>query len=512
VRFFLILSIIPGMLFWAAGSLASPMSAPLPLDSWVYPALDKFAGMGMTESSLQGARPYTRLEAARLFLEADRRARDSLSPPVVYEMLDRLETELRDQISELNPVDGTSSPTYLKPLQSAAVHYVSREGETARIAGTDARQFPLNYNNLGIDYAERHNGELVFTGEGRLADFMLLYWRPQVLLEEGEDAADIHLLQGAVAFGLGPLEVSAGRQSLWWGQGRHGSLVLTNNAAPLDMLRITNPQPLLLPWLFKQLGPFRFDVFWSQLEKERTVPEPWFAGLRLDFKPLPNLEIGASRTVIFGGEGRPDIEFTDFLTIIGGKNLSRDEDTSNQLAALDLSLRLPFLWGARLYGEWGGEDEAGGFVSNHAYLAGLFLPQLEPSGRSSLRLEFADLSHIAHNAPAWYRHGIYKSGYTYQQKILGHHVGGAAKDLYSELRLDLPADLLLSLTLDFEKRGYDRPVFEEHLEAGIGLTWFWSKTCSLELLYRLDQVSNFGFVADNDQKMHFASAGLNFNW
>jgi len=512
VRILLITLIFALLILSAGGALANSMSAPLPLDSWVYPALDKLAGTGLIDSSLQGSRPYTRLEAARLTLEARQHARADKAPRAIFESLDRLETELREQIAELGPRDGASTPTYLKPLRSASFSYLFQEGENSGITGTDARQFSLNFNNLGIDYAEHHNGELVFSGEGRLADTLLLYWRPQLQINEGQDEADFRLLQGTLAFGLGPMEVSVGRQSLWWGQGRHGSLMLTNNAAPLDMLRITNPQPLLLPWIFKRLGPFRFDVFWSRLEKERAVPEPWFAGLRLDFKPLPNLEIGASRTVIFGGEGRPDIDLADFLTILGGKNLIGGEDTSNQLAALDLSLRLPFLWGAQFYGEWGGEDEAGGFVSNHAYLAGLYLPQLEPSGRVSLRLEYADLSHLAANAPAWYRHGIYKSGYTYQQTILGHHSGGAAKDLFSELQFSLPSDLLLSLSLDIEKRGYDQPELEEHFETGIGMTWFFSEFTSLELIYRLDQVSNFGFDANQDQTIHFARAGMTFSW
>ena len=70
--------------------------------------------------------------------------------------------------------------------------------------------------------------------------------------------------------GLGSLEFSIGRQSLWWGQGRHGSLVLTNNAEPLDMIRLTNPNPILLPWVFKYLGPFRFDLFLTELEESRV--------------------------------------------------------------------------------------------------------------------------------------------------------------------------------------------------------------------------------------------------
>ena len=46
-------------------SWGSPASSSVPLDSWVYPALDKLAGLGLVDSVLQGTRPYSRLEVAR---------------------------------------------------------------------------------------------------------------------------------------------------------------------------------------------------------------------------------------------------------------------------------------------------------------------------------------------------------------------------------------------------------------------------------------------------------------
>ncbi len=278
------------------------------------------------------------------------------------------------------------------------------------------------------------------------------------------------------------------------------------------MVRITNPSPVLLPWFLKYLGPFRFDVFWSKLEKDRVVAEPYLAGLRLNIKPLPWLEIGGSRTVIFGGEGRPDVNFSDFITILGGKNLSGDEDDSDQIAALDARIRLPFLGGAELYGEYGGEDEAGHFLSNLSWLAGLYLPRLEPTGRLSLRAEYADLSHIDDNSPAWYRHGIYRSGYTYEGKILGHPAGGAAKDYYGELGAWLGDGLLAKVFFDYQERGFDQPVREKHYQPGLGLNWLLTDQVSLRLDYAFDRAKNFGFVEGNEMDFHFARAGMTFDW
>ena len=102
------------------------------------------------------------------------------------------------------------------------------------------------------------------------------------------------------------LEIEIGRDSQWWGPGYHGSLLLSNNAEPFDMVKISNPRPVLLPWIFRFLGPFRIMAFYTELEDERAVPEPKLFGMRLNFKPHPNLELGFSRSIMFGGQGRDE--------------------------------------------------------------------------------------------------------------------------------------------------------------------------------------------------------------
>lgn len=489
-----------------AYALAAPASGLLPLDSWVYPALDKLVGLGLIDSSLQGALPFTRLEAARQLREALQNEERTPGPAVVAGLLRQLENELHDQLTEL-------PGSYLQPLRHLAISYLYQDGEDSIIGGSgvSARQFSLNTNNFGIDYSVHSSAQLVFASEARFARALLLEVRPIVLVGEG-DGSDLRLLEGRAALEMGPIELSIGRQSLWWGQGRHGSLLLSNNAKPLDMLRLTTPSPVLLPWIFKYLGPFRFDLFLSKLEKEQVIPEPYLSGLRLNLKPLPWFELGASRTIIFGGQGRPHIDFSDFATILSGRNLSGGGDTSNSLAALDASIKLPFLLGTEIYGEFGGEDEAGHFIANASTLYGLYLPKIDPTGRGSLRFEYADLSRIDNNSPVWYRHGTYRSGYTYEGKILGHHVGGAAKDLFTELRVLLPRDLTLTLSLDLEKRGYDQAVKEEHLQPGIGLEWPWLSALAFTARYRADKVKNFGFTIGDDRTFQLAEIGFKGRW
>jgi len=49
-------------------NLGSPY---VPLDSWIYPALDRLAALGLIDSSFAGMRPWTRRECARLLNEAE---------------------------------------------------------------------------------------------------------------------------------------------------------------------------------------------------------------------------------------------------------------------------------------------------------------------------------------------------------------------------------------------------------------------------------------------------------
>jgi hypothetical protein len=401
------------------------------------------------------------------------------------------------------------------PLREARFSYVYRQGEDSLFSNTPTQQFPPNYNNFGIDYSGNHNGQVILESELRLGRFFLVNVRPLLAYREA-DGDSVRLLEGKASLGMGPLELSAGRQSLWWGQGRNGSLVLTSNARPLDMVRLTNPSPAHLPWIFKYLGPFRFDLFVSRLEEDRVVPEPYFSGLRFNFKPAPWFEFGASRTALFGGEGRPDVKFDDFLTIIGGENVGGSSE-SNQIAALDARLKFPYLGGAEIYGEFGGEDEADAlgfipFISQVAYLGGIYLPHIEPSGRIDLRLEYTDTTEQRNGNPVWYRHSIYQSGYTYEGNILGHHIGGDAKDLYAELRAFLPADLTLTLALDLQERGDSLPVQEEHTIPSVKLEWQASPGMRLHGRYARDRVENFAFVEGDDKTMHFAEAGVAFSW
>ena len=61
----------PGAYDRNPANMASPY---VPLDSWVYAAIDRLAALGYVQTDFVGQRPWTRMECARLLAEADERA------------------------------------------------------------------------------------------------------------------------------------------------------------------------------------------------------------------------------------------------------------------------------------------------------------------------------------------------------------------------------------------------------------------------------------------------------
>jgi len=74
-------------------SLANQGSPYVPLDSWIYPALDRLIGMGMIDSGFTGVRPWTRSECARILTEATDRVDGG--PTEAQRIYQLLETEIQ---------------------------------------------------------------------------------------------------------------------------------------------------------------------------------------------------------------------------------------------------------------------------------------------------------------------------------------------------------------------------------------------------------------------------------
>ncbi|MDY7033781.1 MAG: capsule assembly Wzi family protein, partial [Thermodesulfobacteriota bacterium] len=210
---------------------------------------------------------------------------------------------------------------------------------------------------------------------------------------------------------------------------------------------------------------------------------------------------------MFGGEGRKGLNIWDFWDVFWASEENKPGRlNNNQLGSVDFSFRipkidkiLPVLSSIVVYGELAGEDEAGGFFSRTGYLSGLFLGDLFLTGRTDLRIEYAN-NHVSGHPNLWYSHSVYKSGYTYEDRVIGHHMGSDAKSLFFLITHYLYDNLMLCTELVSEKRGLSNDVKETTQHVAFGVTFFGQDHLQLKGSYRYEYIDNYEFVPDENQK------------
>jgi hypothetical protein len=247
----------------------------------------------------------------------------------------------------------------------------------------------------------------------------------------GSDEAARHwTLEGTeLALRAGPGEAYASVQRRHWGPSWTGSLILDAAAPAVAAVgwRKTSTTAFETPWL-AWLGPWNADFFIGGLAGHTQPAHPYLVGMRLQVQPLPSLQLGASRTLQWGGRGR-DQSFSSFWRGVLGRD-NQDDDSrqpGNQLAGFDARWHTSITPSQQLaiYGQITGEDEAGYLPAKNMKLAGVEWG-MQGSGHSlRLFVERADVD--AGPLGVAYRHHIYLQGYTQDGLPLGHPAGGDTK-------------------------------------------------------------------------------------
>lgn len=240
------------------------------------------------------------------------------------------------------------------------------------------------------------------------------------------DGSQISAVVGNWAVGIGSVD-------RWWGPGWENSLILSHNARPVPAVFLSRQsakafQTPLLNWL----GPWHFTTFLGQMESDRAVPRALLYGARLNFAPLPGLDIGLSRTAQWGGRGRPSDTGAFLDMLLGRDNYGdrgvaedRSNEPGNQLAGIDLRYAHPVGSGAAaLYMQLIGEDEAGGLPSRHIGMAGaeysftgFNISQRFSFEATNTTVYFYEPEKKRGNVA--YEHSLYHSGYRHYGRALG---------------------------------------------------------------------------------------------
>lgn len=452
---FVLIMAATALTFSGLAARASTYVVYIPLDSPIYQELDTLNGLGYLDTYMDEIKPISRVEAARLVLEAQANLSDTAHPDALaIELIRSLDAQLEDEISWLNANAEDSQPTMIHPLDRVEMSYIYSQGQRRKwrtgATGIQAEEgTPLLPNNDGLPTASGSNEILRLSGWAGFGGFLTGYAQGAVAGPFDRtlpSKARARLLDAEAVLSIGNLALSFGQEQMWWGVGHFGALSQGDNAPPFPALRFQDIHPSYLPGFLRYLGPFRFQVFLGQLDGDRYFAHPWIDGQIVAFKPLPDFEFGFTHAIMFGGRFNDMYSPSGFFgRAIGLSTGSQTLGNTNSRAGAFLKFRFPSLRNLEVYQEMLGEDNRSGPVGRLepfkavSYLGGFYLPRLTADGLTDLRFEYAILE------PNYSTHddSLY---WTYDDMLMGDPLGPNASRI--DLQVGRWFDHLDKLSLD----------------------------------------------------------------
>ena len=300
--------------------------------------------------------------------------------------------------------------------------------------------------------------------------------------------------------------LEAGRISQWWGQGYHGSLLVTDHVLPMQMIRLGSDESFRLPGMFSSLGEWKVNTFLARLEQNRDFAYANVFGLRVSYLPTDWLELGGTRLTQFGGQGRdqsfPGTVIDTFFSSpnqSGGKNVNEQSMLDFRARVPRVPYLVPFASGMQLYGELGSEDKWSQvpIPSRAAFLTGVYIPQLFTNDTQDLRIEYGDTDYTRRKTGlkgVWYNNSTYVSGMRYRGFPLGDNIGTDAVDFFVRTTRFLTKEIQLGTNLNLQERAKGQPVHERKREFGPDLTWWLSARAQVQVGYTYQYLKNPGQI------------------
>jgi membrane-associated phospholipid phosphatase len=447
-------------------SPANQGSPYVPLDSWIYPALERLAGLGLIDSGFVGLRPWTRRECVRQVSEAEEKLGSTGEDDTeATRLIDSLQREFRSENEAIGEQD--RSTFRLESLYMRTEH----------ISGmpiNDGYHFAqTQIDDFGRPYGQGWNtvsGFSAYATGGRWVGYVRGEWQtapgipalsltareaiqkvdflPQLPPGSGMPSANqFRLLDAYVGLTASNWEFSFGKQSLWWGPGEGGPMMFSDNAVPINMIRVNRVAPVKLPSILGRLGPMRMEFFLGQLDGYEFVSspsgfvgqfgqslslQPFINGQRVSFKPTRNLEFGVSRTTIYGGPGYPLTLHTFVRSIFSTENkgtFGTPRKPGDRRSGVDFSYRIPGVrnW-LSFYADGYTDDEFSpiGYVDRSAWRAGLYFSHFPRIQKLDLRVEgvYTDNplgGNLGHGF--YYFNFTWVSGYRNDGNLIGSWIG-----------------------------------------------------------------------------------------
>lgn len=439
-------------------------SAYVALDSWVYPALERLIALGYIKSGYLGIRPWTRMECARMLDEAQERIQDDGDQ---NSEAARIYNDLAEEFSfETGRLDGGANAgasidsIYLRATQISGSPLRDGYHFGQTMINDYGRPYGEGFNSVDGLTAHAEAGPFAISVQGEYQHAPSVASQAIAVLQaiantdftspvaNGRPEVNrIDLLDATVSLTFHNTRLSFGKQSQWLGPGESGSLLMSDNAEPVVMLKLDSVTPYRIPLLSNLLGPVRAEYFIGQLTGQQfefngtrllgpggISPQPFMDGAKLSFRPTPNIELGMGFTAQFAGPGLP-FTFDNFIRTFYVHTQTTSTTTGNNPAKratnADFSYRVPGLrdW-LTIYGDALTVDEISPIGSARATVnPGIFIPQFPKLHNLDFRAEGINEPLTREFPPGFVYFGVrrYRSGYTNDGNIMGNWVGRAGR-------------------------------------------------------------------------------------
>ena len=452
----------------------------VPLDNWVYPALERLRGLGYLDTAFLGERPWTRRSIAVMLAEAD--SEDGIhDDPQAQETYAAL-------AAAFPATSGDASQNWRSHGFFFDQAYQRAQGITGlplrdsfhlgqTISNDYGRPYQHGFNSLSGVATGMQAGRLslYLRGEYQHAPAATGYSPPLTALLSAVDLVPIasnpmqatipggpiastdvfRIVEANLSYRVFNNEVSFGKSDHWLSPAKGGSFLYSTNAENIYAFQVDRTEPLYIPYLSRLTGPFRYQFFVGSLKGHTDPRDPWMHTEKISFMPTTNIEFGFSRSDIWGGEGHAPITVRTFLkSFFSFQNVTVAEKNSRndpgaRFGTFDFSWRLPFFthW-LTLYSDSLVHDDVSPIdAPRHAGVRpGIFLSEVPGIPRLDFRVEGVNTDPPVRrsNGGAYlYIETIQVQGYTNKGFIMGDSFGRESKGGQTWLSYHLsPHDLI----------------------------------------------------------------------
>lgn len=439
-------------------------SSYVPMDSWVYPTLERLAALGLIPSQGLSIRPWTRQECRRQVREVEDQLHgfgslDETTRPGIRTEAERLLPDLENYLVE--PDDSAQVV-----LESAYARFGSIVGP----ALMDGFHFGQTWwNDFGRPLGRGGSliaGYAVRWSSGRF----FVYDRQELQTDPGLPAVTQQQsnfisqldntpfgstppgfsvvapaqpayvrqrpldLYAGIAFAGN--ELSFGKQEIYWGPTTMGPFAFSSNAEPTYNLQFVSARPHSIPF-FPSLGSYRFDFVAGKLSGQHYPNRPYFNGGKVELIFGQHVEVSFTRWSIFLGQGHPmtigAVYHNLFSSNSTGTGAYGDRtDPGDRKSDFDFRLHVPGLRDLlTIYADAYADDEVNPIDAPRrvAWNPGMYLARLPWQPHMDFRFEMTSSEELARDegGTRFFINNQYRNGNTNKGFLLGNATGRDAR-------------------------------------------------------------------------------------